>query len=78
METSFIRCFSCRDVVGGVLRKVEAKESCDHEYLGCFAYTTDMPYAFEHKKYFDTADQATCRAHCESCETPFYALQVLV
>ncbi|CAM9914198.1 unnamed protein product, partial [Ectocarpus fasciculatus] len=57
-------------------KKVKAKASTDHEYLGCYRYNKDIGGLLKHgKSFFDMTDQALCRAHCEEYDTAFYAME---
>ncbi|CAM9966513.1 unnamed protein product [Ectocarpus sp. 6 AP-2014] len=57
-------------------KKVKAKASTDHEYLGCYSYNKENGMLLKNgKSFFDKTDQALCRAHCEEYDTAFYALE---
>ncbi|CAM9725689.1 unnamed protein product [Ectocarpus sp. 8 AP-2014] len=57
-------------------KKVKAKESTDHEYLGCYRYNKENGWLLKNgKSFFDKTDQALCRAHCEEYDTAFYAME---
>ncbi|CBJ26447.1 conserved unknown protein [Ectocarpus siliculosus] len=57
-------------------KKVEAKASTDHEYLGCYRYNKDISSLLKNgKSFYDKTDQALCRAHCEEYDTAFYAME---